>query len=354
MENGTWRKFAPYINPDPHGALALLSAQQPDFTFALAKSSVSLSLYDYDYSALAQHQSLASTRPNLHIMSTAFPAPDAVYYTGIILSPKGRDLARAQLWSLAQSLIPGGRIYIMGGNNEGIKSIIDDASQLFEGVHLLMNKHRVRLAEGLQPAHRPAYPADWATAPTQPQTQQWETPAGPLKVGVMPGVFGWHGLDEGTALLLAQPELMQKATGAAVLDVGCGTGVIGAALAPYAATVHCTDSNLLAVACAQYTQHINQLEQMTVSAGDVYNALAGQSFDLIVSNPPFHQGFALSQMAAHTLIMQAPQYLRPGGSLILVANAFLPYETLLRDALGQVRTLAQNNRYKILSAQRPA
>jgi len=44
--------------------------------------------------------------------------------------------------------------------------------------------------------------------------------------------------------------------------------------------------------------------------------------------------------------------LRPGGTLVLVANRFLRYEPEIQAAFGNVRELAGNDSYKVLAADR--
>src|SRR5690606_8385847 len=78
-----------------------------------------------------------------------------------------------------------------------------------------------------------------------------------------PGVFASGGLDEGTAILLAH--LPPLESDAAVLDMACGSGIIGAAVRErYAETVvHLVDNDAVAVEAA----HEN-LPDATVICGD--------------------------------------------------------------------------------------
>ena len=164
----------------------------------------------------------------------------------------------------------------------------------------------------------------------------------------MPGVFSWQALDDGTAFLLAQTEVQALAREADVLDMGCGTGVIGCALGKNAQSTHLVDVDLLAVQCARTSVMLNQVAHASVYPSDVYSDVTGGPFDLIISNPPFHQGFDVSRDVTARIIAGAPDHLKPGGHLVLVANAFLPYETEMQQHLKSVRVLAQDSRYKVL------
>ncbi|MGN6032824.1 MAG: class I SAM-dependent methyltransferase, partial [Thermomicrobiales bacterium] len=115
-----------------------------------------------------------------------------------------------------------------------------------------------------------------------------------------------------------------------------------------------TDVNLLAVAAVGESLRRGGLAGARAVAGDVYNGLeAGERFDLIVSNPPFHQGKAVDYGMPQRLIGEAPVHLVPDGRLVIVANAFLPYERLLEDRFRVVKELANTRRFKVLLAMRP-
>lgn len=169
-----------------------------------------------------------------------------------------------------------------------------------------------------------------------------------------PGVFGHGKVDEGTLLLLQALEtaldaLPRKAL--KVLDMGCGDGIISAWLAARGHKVTAVDVSAFAVEACRRTLAANQLSGQVLES-DVYTALANEKFDLIVSNPPFHQERDISYGPSEHLITQAPSYLSATGQLILVANAFLPYPKLLERAFDGFETLADNRRFRVYRAQR--
>ncbi len=164
----------------------------------------------------------------------------------------------------------------------------------------------------------------------------------------LPGVFSADRLDEGTRLLL---EHLEVPAGVSVLDVGCGAGVIGAVAGRRGAgSVTMTDVNLLAVAAARRNAGLAGVP-VEVVAGDVYGGLGERRFDLIASNPPFHQGKVVDYDMPQRLIAQASEHLAPGGRLVLVANAFLPYDRLMRERFGNVEVLGATRQYRVLSAR---
>lgn len=81
---------------------------------------------------------------------------------------------------------------------------------------------------------------------------------------------------------------------AKVLDLGTGTGAIALVLSREQPRWHVTavDVNADAVALAKRNQQRYQVANLTILQSDWYQALAGQVFDLIVSNPPYIDGGA--------------------------------------------------------------
>ncbi|RLR17615.1 16S rRNA (guanine(1207)-N(2))-methyltransferase, partial [Sodalis-like symbiont of Bactericera trigonica] len=126
--------------------------------------------------------------------------------------------------------------------------------------------------------------------------------------------------------------------------------VLSAVLAKGAAGVQLTlsDAHAPALAASRATLAANGL-QGEVLAGDVYSAISGR-FDMIISNPPFHDGMQTNLKASETLIRGALNHLRIGGELRIVANAFLPYPDLLDAVFGNHQVLAQNGRFKVYQA----
>lgn len=149
-----------------------------------------------------------------------------------------------------------------------------------------------------------------------------------------PGLFAGGDLDIMTeALLDCLPAPLPRAR---VLDFGCGSGTLGAALALRDSTLRLTllDADALAVVAAQKNMDalrasaddaVAPRRSARVVLSDGFNALpARRRFDLIVSNPPVHAGAADDFSVLTRLLTEAPGRLRRGGSLWLVAQAQVP------------------------------
>lgn len=169
-----------------------------------------------------------------------------------------------------------------------------------------------------------------------------------LKIFSLPGVFSANELDQGTMLLLST---IHNSIRGRVLDLGCGAGVIGSYLKQQNPNVELTmtDIHAMALASAKRTLAENNL-QGEVLASDVFSDIQGK-FDLIISNPPFHDGIDTAYQAVTDLIKQAKWYLNSGGELRIVANAFLPYPDLLDQYFGQHQVLAKTGKFKVYSVK---
>jgi 16S rRNA (guanine1207-N2)-methyltransferase len=76
----------------------------------------------------------------------------------------------------------------------------------------------------------------------------------------------------------------------------------------------------------------------------------GAPFDLIVCNPPFHQGNALGDQIAWRMFAQGRQQLRAGGQLWIVGNRHLDYPAKLKRLFGNCRQVAANPKFIVLAA----
>jgi 16S rRNA (guanine1207-N2)-methyltransferase len=264
-----------------------------------------------------------------------------------------RDAVRRLLIISRDALEPGGGLIVAGANSEGAKSVIADGAAIFGDPAASGYRQKHRVARFITPAvwpEPPAWTREEGIVPGTWRRFSVETPSGALELQTQPGVFAGERLDAGTSLLL---EHLEVPDGARVLDVGCGAGIIGIVASRLGAFhVDLVDANLLAVQTAAHN-----LERLGVPgralASDVYDGVAGERYDLIVSNPPFHRGKQVDTSVADRLIGGAPHHLRPDGRLLLVANAFLAYGKVMERSFREVTTVAGTRQYHVLSASDP-
>jgi 16S rRNA (guanine1207-N2)-methyltransferase len=165
------------------------------------------------------------------------------------------------------------------------------------------------------------------------------------------GVFGAHGLDPGTSLLI---ENLAIAKTDRVLDLGCGWGAVGIAAARSARDGHVvlTEVNRRAARLARLNLERNRADNAEVRVGDLFSPVVGERFDVIATNPPYRAGRSLIL----ELITEAPDHLNPGGRLLIVGKGtqgILYYqERLEKDWPGPVAVLGRRSGYRVLEARR--
>lgn len=256
----------------------------------------------------------------------------------VLFWPKAHALGTWWLCWLCQWLPENTPFEIVGEHQGGIKRVPKLLAALGMGCDKLDNARRCSL-----------FASRTVALPEQPDEWQRFEALGMTLVS-HPGVFGHGKVDEGTLLLLKTLEAHLPRRPLSVLDMGCGDGIISAWLASRGHTVTAVDVNAFAVEACRQTLAANQLTG-SVCESDVYRALGDTRFDLIVSNPPFHQEREISYGPSARLIDEARQHLTPKGQLVLVANAFLPYPERLERAFGSFETLADNRRFRVYRGQ---
>src|SRR5690606_29445049 len=89
----------------------------------------------------------------------------------------------------------------------------------------------------------------------------------------------------GAARTLA--ELVVPAPVSRALDLGTGCGIQALLVARHAGEVVATDVSERALAFAALNARLNGVGNITFRHGSMFEPVAGEAFDLIVSNPPF-------------------------------------------------------------------
>jgi 16S rRNA (guanine1207-N2)-methyltransferase len=265
----------------------------------------------------------------------------------LALPPRQRDEARALLARAVMQTRTGGRVVACQSNNEGARSSERDLAELVGGVETLSkNKCRVFWSGPL---------ADPIAASL---ASQWRNLDAPRLIAdgrflSRPGLFAWDRIDAASALLAEHlpPDLAGTAA-----DLGAGFGYLSAELLGRCVNISALDvyeaeSRALDLARSNLTALRSQAS-ITYHWHDVTTGLL-RTYDMIVSNPPFHAGGRHDRPdVGRRFIAAAAASLNPGGQLWLVANRHLPYEAVLSENFARVRGVTQAGGYKIVSAMK--
>ena len=189
--------------------------------------------------------------------------------------------------------------------------------------------------------------------PSRPEEHRFLYRGDMLVIETDRGLFASHGLDPGTALLI---ETLDEISPERVLDLGCGWGAIGLAAAKTVPSAHVvlTDVNQRAVRLARKNLDRNGVRNVEVRLGSLFEPLAGETFDLILSHPPFHAG----RETLLEFLTQAPDHLTPQGRLRIVgkgSQGIRFYQAWLTEHWGPgVQVLARGGGYRVLEAVPPS
>jgi release factor glutamine methyltransferase len=155
----------------------------------------------------------------------------------------------------------------------------------------------------------------------------------PLRIRVLPGVWRPHN----DALLVARLLVEQAAVGGDVLDMFTGSGALALTAARLGArSVTAVDVSRRALATVAFNAYRNGVRVRT-RRGDLFAAVATETFDLVLANPPYYPGDATlptrggaraweggadGRALIDPFCDQVGQHLRPGGRLLLVHGSF--------------------------------
>ncbi|ATD70473.1 methyltransferase [Gordonia amicalis] len=132
----------------------------------------------------------------------------------------------------------------------------------------------------------------------------------------------------GASMSLARAIIREPARRA--LDIGTGCGIQALHLNSHCEEIVATDTNERALALARATARLNGMS-WDLRAGSMFQPVAGERFDLIVSNPPFVVGTGsqdyiyrdsgvVGDALCEQLIRELPAHLNPGGTAQILAN----------------------------------
>lgn len=193
----------------------------------------------------------------------------------------------------------------------------------------------------------------FALAP--PEISLVETEFEGIKYQQYPGVFSANHIDYATQFLLAEwtsnERLTELSAPAQILDPGCGNGIIGDYLLGHYPTARLTAYDVSRVAIAStemnLAAHGYAGRSAVLQAGSLSEIIKPERFDLVVTNPPFHDEFQTDISVSTNLFLAACDRLNPGGHLVVVANRHLNYATHLRRYFDEVLVVGENEKFEV-------
>lgn len=229
-----------------------------------------------------------------------------------------------------------GELTVIGGKQDGLKSIAKNAAQTYGQ----KNNTRKVGSSYLASFTRPQSLRDDQVLPGNEYGKLRQVQDKNVAFYSKPGVFGWEKVDRGSELLTTVLPTIQRymKSVSSVLDLGCGWGYLMLATKDWPVETRCaTDNNVAAIDAAQknFAEH-----GLTVDcvADDCAGHIRGR-FDLILCNPPFHQGFAVSDTLTEKFLAAASRLSRRSTRAIFVVNQFVPLPRHADKYFSQCRLL---------------
>ncbi|MGB0668703.1 MAG: methyltransferase [Porticoccaceae bacterium] len=322
-ENWGQANWASIANNKPC-SISLIS-NRFDIARSAAKAGLSCQFSDFDFSTLAPKS----------------------FDTVVYRVSKERASNHHIINQAGQLLKPGGSLWLSGEKNEGIKTYVKQACALF-GDRTHAEKRGVCYRASVQLVELLAEPLD---DKQYPSIRFIELPEGSSFYS-KPGIFGWDKLDRGSTFLIDHlPQFLTRFSRQpqSLLDLGCGYGYLaweGHRLGITQLTA--TDNNAAALAAAE--KNLSQIDNLeySVVAADAGDLVQG-NFDLLLCNPPFHQGFTVDGSLGNKFLNSANRLLAPNGQALFVVNSFIPLEQRATHFFRQVEVLANNGSFKLVA-----
>jgi 16S rRNA (guanine1207-N2)-methyltransferase len=165
------------------------------------------------------------------------------------------------------------------------------------------------------------------------------------------GVFSKKEVDFGSRLLIetfVEPEVKGD-----ILDIGCGYGPIGLALAKTNPdrTVYMVDVNKRALSLAEQNASLNRVNNVVVMESNLYENVPHYKFAAIVTNPPIRAG----KKVVHQILEDSFHLLEKKGSLWVVIQkkqGAPSAQKKLESIFEEVEVVKRDKGYYILKATR--
>ena len=162
------------------------------------------------------------------------------------------------------------------------------------------------------------------------------------------GVFSPRSIDDGTVLLM---KYISADENDVCLDLGCGYGPIGLALARHCSKgqVHMVDKDFVAVELANYNAKNNGITNAKAYLSDAFTHVPNEiRFDQIISNIPAKVG----REQLSVILCDAYDALEPGGKITVVTiNGLKDFiKANFKSVFGNYKKIKQGQKYIISQA----
>jgi len=267
--------------------------------------------------------------------------PDGPHKRVLMRIPRATERLDDWLTALAAQVPEGGTLAAAGMAQHVPRQARQRVEALFGPVHHSRGHGKARLILATRD-HRTPEPVP---------LRRWLWPETEWPVLNAPGVFSGGSPDPGTRTLLSHLPPLRGT----VLDLGCGNGVLGLAAAHRNEDVDVVfvDSDMAAIRSARATWDASGLTHpVQFFHRDVLSGLK-DPVDVVLCNPPFHEGGAQTSAIAARMFAAAASVLTDNGVLAVVANRHLGHDVRLGRHFDDVQPVSRHPRFVVLHARGP-
>jgi 16S rRNA (guanine1207-N2)-methyltransferase len=275
---------------------------------------------------------------------------DAIFYRISKEKPLVHHLFN-QAW---RCLKPGGQIYLAGYKNEGIKTYVEKLAKIFCDSQKAIKEGALYTA---QLTKQSIYSKADCLDDQDYSNLRLMLDNNSQEFFSKPGLFGWNKVDLGSELLVNHLDKLPLTEIAPhnCLDLGCGYGYITLAASK---NRHChsikswtmTDNNAAAIIAAEKNIMAAGLNGKVIP--DNCAISINETFDLILCNPPFHQGFNPDADLTEKFLRETKRLLSKKGIAFFVINQFVPLETKAEKYFSRIQLLHKEAGFKLISLQK--
>jgi len=164
-------------------------------------------------------------------------------------------------------------------------------------------------------------------------------------------LFSRDKLDIGTRFFL---EHIPRGDFKSILDLGCANGIIGikAKMMNPDAKIIYSDDSAMAIESARTNYQNNFKDEPSLFWTNCFENQPKNSLDLVLCNPPFHQGNTIGDFIAWQMFQDAYDALNGGGVLRVIGNSHLGYQVKLKKLFGNSNIVATNSKFIICDARK--
>ncbi|SIR09107.1 16S rRNA m(2)G 1207 methyltransferase [Rhizobium sp. RU35A] len=271
------------------------------------------------------------------------PEVEGEAYDGaLILCGKHKGENEENVAQAFQRVREGGLIVLAGSKEDGIQPLRKQIANLGFAIEHMPKYHGV---------------VAWFTRPSEVSSAVARFSQAPQRVEgrfeAVPGTFSHDRVDAGSELLASR--LPGDFDGNAA-DLGAGWGYLSVMLAeasPRTNRIDLFEADHRALEFAKKNLSRNCPDLQTrFFWQDLTAEPIKEKYDLVIMNPPFHEGHAADPAIGQAFIKAAAAALRIGGQLLMVANRGLPYEQVLAAEFKDSGEVCRNARFKVLHARK--